>query len=56
MSNLTNVYAFLRDKFHDVDMMLTKPVSFVKTLTKCDDNKVIFIYKEVSLFYFQLMP
>ena len=56
MSNLTNVYAFLRDKFHDVDMMLTKPVSFVKTLTKCDDNKVIFIYKEVSFYYFQLMP
>lgn len=47
MSNLTNVYAYLRDKFDDVDMMLTKPLSYVKTITKCEDTKVIFIFKEV---------
>jgi hypothetical protein len=48
MSNLTNVYAYLRDKFQDVDMMLNKPTSYIKTLTKCNDQKVIFIFKEVS--------
>lgn len=49
MSNLTNVYAYLRDKFLDVDMMLAKPVSYIHTLTKCGDNKAIFIFKEVNL-------
>jgi hypothetical protein len=49
MSNLTNVYAYLRDKFHHVDMMLSKPVTYLRTLIKCGDHKAIFIYKEVNL-------
>lgn len=44
--NLTNVYAYLRRTFQDVDMMLTKPVSYVKTLMEKSD-KVVFIFKEV---------
>lgn len=50
MSNLTNVYAYLRDKFLDEDMMISQPVSYLRTLTKCGDNKAIFIYKEVIFF------
>ncbi|XP_070491657.1 protein zwilch [Chironomus tepperi] len=46
MSNLTNVYAYLRDKFQDVDMLFGKSPSFVKTLTGIDSQKIIFIYKE----------
>lgn len=49
-SNLTNVYAYLRKTFLDVDMMLSKPVSYVKTLV--DAEKVIFIYKEVCFVVF----
>lgn len=51
-SNLTNVYAYLRKTFLDVDMMLSKPVSYVKTLV--DAEKVIFIYKEVGFVVFAL--
>lgn len=47
MSNLTNVYAYLRDKFQDVDMVYGKPPSFIKTLAGIDNQKIIFIYKEV---------
>ena len=47
MSNLTNVYAYLRDKFQDVDMLFGKSPSFVKTLAGIDSQKIIFIYKEV---------
>lgn len=48
--NLTNVYAYLRKEYQDVDMMYSKPVSYIKTLTGID-NKVIFIYKEVNLIF-----
>lgn len=51
-SNLTNVYAYLRKTFMEVDMMLSKPVSYVKTLV--DAEKVIFIYKEVCFLFFLL--
>lgn len=43
--NLTNVYAYLRRTFEDVDMMFAKPVSYIKQLTEAE--KVIFIFKEV---------
>jgi hypothetical protein len=47
MSNLTNVYAYLRDKYTSVDMMLSKPPSFIKTLAGDENHKVILIFKEV---------
>lgn len=43
--SLLNVYAYLRKTFQNVDMMLSKPVSYVKTLV--DAEKIIFIYREV---------
>lgn len=46
-ANLINVYAYLRKTYDDVDMMLSKPVSYIKTLV--DANKVIFVYKEVKI-------
>lgn len=49
-SNLTNVYAYLRKTYQDVDMMLAKPLSYVKTLV--DAEKVVFIYKEVCFIVF----
>lgn len=48
MSNLTNVYAYLRDKFTDVNMLLGKSPSFIKTLAAIDNQKIIFIFKEVN--------
>lgn len=47
--NLTNVYAYLRDTFEDVDMMFAKPVSYIKTLVGPDIQKVIFVFKEVNI-------
>lgn len=47
--NLTNVYAYLRDTFEDVNMLFAKPVSFIKTLVGPDIQKVIFVYKEVNI-------
>lgn len=47
--NLTNVYAYLRDSFEDVNMMFAKPVSYIKTLVGPDIQKVIFVYKEVNI-------
>lgn len=47
MSCLTNVYAYLRDKYPDIDMLFGKSPSFIKTLTGIDNQKIIFIYKEV---------
>lgn len=49
-SNLTNVYAHLRKTFTEVDMLFSKPVSYLKTLA--DAEKVIFIFKEVSFVAF----
>lgn len=46
MSHLTNVYAYLRDKFQDVDIVFGKSPSFIKTLAGIDNQKIIFIYKE----------
>jgi hypothetical protein len=46
-TNLLNVYAYLRKSYEDVDMKLSKPVSYVKTLV--DVDKVIFVYKEVKV-------
>lgn len=51
-TNLTNVYAYLRKTFQDVDMLFAKPVSYVKQLV--DAEKVIFIYKEVKFVYFSI--
>lgn len=45
-SNLTNVYAHLRQTYLEVDMLFTKPVSYIKTLV--DSEKSIFIFKEVN--------
>lgn len=48
-SNLTNVYAYLRRTFEDVDMKYSKPVSYVKTLSEnLRQEKVIFVFKEVQ--------
>lgn len=47
MSNLTNVYAYLRENSLDVDVLLIKPISYIQTLVNIDDQKVILIYKEV---------
>lgn len=46
--NLTNVYAYLRKTYPNVDMMFAKPVSYIKSLVEAD-TKVIFVYKEVTL-------
>lgn len=47
-SNLTNVYAYLRKTYQDVDISLTKPVSYIKKLLAGSDfGKVIFVFKEV---------
>lgn len=51
-SNLTNVYAYLRKTFLDVDMLFARPVSYVKTLV--DAEKVIFLFKEVRFVVFLL--
>lgn len=48
-SNLTNVYAYLRKTFRDVDMLFAKPVSYIKTLVGADLAKVIFVFKEVNI-------
>jgi hypothetical protein len=49
-SNLTNVYANLRQTFEDVDMELSKPLSYVKTLTGIESSeKVVFVYKQVII-------
>lgn len=47
-SNLTNVYAYMRKRFPDVDMKFSSAPSYLKTLTSID-KKIIFIYKDVSL-------
>lgn len=47
--NLTNVYAYLRKTYPDVDMLFAKPVSYIKSLVE-DDTKVVFVYKEVSYY------
>lgn len=49
-SNLTNVYAHLRNVYHNVDILFAKPVSYIKTLAV--DEKVVFIYKEVRKSHF----
>ena len=49
-SNLTNVYAYLRRTFEDVDMIFSKPVSYIKTLAGVQRNeKIVLVFKEVNL-------
>lgn len=50
MANLSNLYAYLRDKYAEVDMVLGKPPSFVRSIAGIDHQKIIFIYKEVKFF------
>lgn len=50
-SNLTNVYAYLRRTFEDVDMIFSKPVSYIKTLAGVQRNeKIVLVFKEVNFF------
>lgn len=49
-SNLTNVYAYMRKRFPDVDMKFSNAPSYLKTLTSIE-KKIIIIYKDVSLFF-----
>lgn len=45
-SNLTNVYAYLRKSYPDVDMLFAKPPSYIKVLAGAE--KAIFVFKEVN--------
>jgi hypothetical protein len=48
MSNLTNVYAHLRNKYSDIDMLFAKPPTYIKTLTGIKNEKILFIFKQVK--------
>ncbi|KAG5684863.1 hypothetical protein PVAND_014073 [Polypedilum vanderplanki] len=46
MSHLTNIYAFLRNNYSNVDIYFNKPLSYIKTITGISNQKIILIYKE----------
>ncbi|XP_055586111.1 protein zwilch [Uranotaenia lowii] len=45
VSNLANVYAFLRDTYDSVDFQLAPPPTYVESLAEIGTTKIIFVYK-----------
>lgn len=53
MSNLTNVYAFLRNNYADIDIYFgNKPITYLDILFGLENEKFLFIYKEVIFLLF----
>ncbi|CRK93091.1 CLUMA_CG006551, isoform A [Clunio marinus] len=46
MSNLTNVYAYIRKSYPDSDILYGKLPSYIKTISGIHFEKIIFIFKE----------
>lgn len=52
MSNLINIYAFLRNNYADIDVYFgNKPVTYLRRILEgFGDEKYLFIYQEVRIF------
>lgn len=56
MSNLINIYAYLRNNYSDIDVKFdSKPITYLERIlggSYFDNEKYLFIFKEVSLFLY----
>lgn len=52
-SNLVNIYAHIKNEYSQFDSSLIVPPTYIKTLTGLS-NKIVFVYRYVSSFFFLL--